>query len=192
MNNYRYCSLPFDWIKSKSINSIINILKDNFSSFLNLDYLEIKEIPNNTHNYLEAETTILIKSTDIAKTGSISSDQTTYSKYKIKNSKYNIMMPHEIKESFNNEKEDIVNRYRRRIERFNNLDNDYKYLDFIICGSKISKSSLDELNKILVDKFSKSKVRLIYIDSSLIESSDWSRKEFEWSELFNYLKSSYE
>ena len=144
--------------------------------------MEIIKLNQNTHTYFEPDL-------DKFKLDGSDMSKPIFSKFKIKHLKYNFIMPHEIKSSFDEEKDDLINRYSRRIERFNNLGNIYKYLDFIICA-KSSDYLVDQLLQILINKFPNSNVRLIHVDPTKIKSSSWHRNEFDWSSLFKDLSDS--
>ena len=144
--------------------------------------MELIELKHNTHTYYEPDL-------DKFKLDGSDMSKPIFSKFKIKHLKYNFIMPHEIKSSFDEEKDDLIKRYSRRIERFNNLGNIYKYLDFVICA-KSSDSLNDQLLQILKNKFPNSVVRLIHIDPTKIKSTSWHRNEFNWSGLFKDLLNS--
>jgi len=157
----RHFSLPFDWSYTKNLSSIIEILNDNFSSFLDISMYEIKEIESNSFPYLVMDSSIV-------------------SKYKLKHKKYNIILPHELKSLDSYDIELFQNRYNRRIQRFIKLNDQNKKIIFIRLGITKELKLLDKLNESLSKYFINYEIKFIDL-SKLGKTTDWKRDEINWS-----------
>ncbi len=136
-----YMTCPFDKIIS-NYKGIIQCIKDDFISFLDTDYLEVKNI--------------------VPYSGGASENF-------IYNKKYKFVFNHEspghanlyITENWEkginhfvmNNFEEFINRYRARIQNFKNLINSDKHINFLITRPKTKKEDLYELTDVLKNKY---------------------------------------
>jgi hypothetical protein len=159
----RYFSLPFDWCYSKHISSIIDIINNNFSNFLDISFYDIIKLYHDNFNYKSPNNII-----------------NNISKYKLKHKSYNIILPHELKELNDKEINDFYNRYEKRIKRFYNLNNEHKKIIFIRLGLKNEINKLNLLNDCLSKYFDDYELK--FIDSSQLDNSsqDWKRDNVNW------------
>ena len=168
----RYCSFPFDWIYLPKILDLINIIKTDFNNFLNLDMYNIVKL--NMTNFKLYDPT----------NQTISTDSTyLFANYKLVHKQYKLTLPHEIN-NLKTDLDDFINRYQRRIIRFNQLKKSDKNIVFIRLGSKSDKTYINLLDELLKTNFGMN-TRLIFIDSTKYQTSSWHRNEINWQELLN-------
>ena len=121
----RKFSLPFDWLYSKNLLDIIELIDNGFSNFL----------PQNTINTIDdlkqLYTICEIKTNNFLLNKPISTQSETFSKYKLKHKKYNIILPHEFAIIDTEQIQIFIDKYQRRIARFYQLNNSDNELIFI-------------------------------------------------------------
>lgn len=174
-------SLPFDWIRCNNIKNITQILQDDFSDFVNLNFITVK--PQNIRRFHGA---LADSSGD---DGSIGDDEyknisNCKSHYKIIHDKYKYIMPHEFSGDFidwNIWRE----KYLRRIERFRkivknpNIQKIFVYLD-ITHESTIHISTFGEMEKVMRE-YTFGDIKFIKIkDYGVRENFNWKREWLDW------------
>ena len=173
-HNHRQFALPFDWIYSKNILSIIKLINNKFSNFLpnesNLTKLnEIYEIIKiNTNNF-----NLHNPNKNINK----------FSKYKLKHKEYNIILPHEFEIINDKTIQFFIDKYKRRIDRFYELNN--FELIFIRLGTIKDIQYLDLLEKTINKIFINNINKIKFINCLKLEKTiTWKRDEYDWIEIF--------
>jgi hypothetical protein len=160
----RRWSFPFDWIQINNIDDLCNILENGFSNFIDFDFIEIKENPNDV--YFNSKKQL--------------------SKKKLVHKLYKIIFPHEANEEHINV-EEIKEKYERRIKRFIDICKDKKIKKiFVRSDKKYNKIKNDKLinslDKICIN------YQLINIDYSKYVCKDeftWQREYIPWINIFN-------
>jgi hypothetical protein len=203
MMKLRNFALPFDWIYTKNLSDIIKLITNNFSNFLPesndidaltklYDIIPIKtnNFPinrphlNNLHN--------LIQSSDLA-FDPVCYSHNACSKYKLKHKLYNIILQHEFAEINPETIQFFIDKYKRRIKRFYDLNKTNNKLVFIRLGLDCEKNDLfQKLCMTLDNIFSKTQNKIKLLNSTELskqyKTSDWTRSEYDWNNLFNYNK----
>jgi len=156
---------PFDWLKCDMIESIILILKDNFSNFYNNNNFIIKKQSN---NFLNMEQDII-------------------SEYKIIIKPYNITLPHEFTLS-NFDYTIYKTKYERRIERFINIIKDKNIKKVLIRSGTTKTLSNDMICKLKeeLDKFGavNYRIKIVNYDMYEIDNFTWKRDYIDWYNIF--------
>jgi len=181
IHSLRSCSFPFDWMKIKDINTIIDILDNKFIDFLSIDNWskdikedikeDIKDI--NIFNYID----------DLIITENISN-------IKLKHKIHNILLPHESNNDICDLKE-ILNKYNRRINRFNNLmtNKDYKKIIYIGLNKMINNNDKYKLYTTLNNYGCINyNVHFIIYSDYIIPTNEkysWHRNWIPWNNIFN-------
>jgi hypothetical protein len=162
MNKYniKYISSPFDWIYSEKITDIIQLIDNKFYGFTNIDNYNIQLIKENTffglNNALELN---------------------KRSNFMMKHKYYKIRLPHELEIL-----DDILKfqiKYDKLIDEFYKYDN----LTFIRLGKKDDINFLDQLIIVLKKYFANFKI--IFVDISKYQTSNWQKNELSWDKIFN-------
>jgi len=113
-----------------------------------------------------------------------------YSKYKLSHKKYKIVLPHELTSIDDTSITEFLNKYKRRINRFYDLDTliDTELI-FIRLGTGKDIKHLDKLNEVLTKYFKKYKLKFINSSelSKTVKTSNWKRDEYDWENLFKVL-----
>ena len=156
-NNIRCTAFPFDWIRS-SFNGLCNLLKNDFSDFLNPQYLTFET------------TFILNKKYTIAFHHDFPAERTEG-------------RVEYIKENYLDFLEDVSKKYQRRIERLYNVLNSEKRVYFFRLSAGTRPWNLDlnpqtkdeiiKLRDILSAKFPMCNFVLVAIDTSEDYKTDW-------------------
>jgi Icc-related predicted phosphoesterase len=151
----RTIALPFDWCVTKNINHMIkDILENNISSFFDKDSWKFKELKGENH--------LIESGSEIAR-------------FRLIHKIYKCEYPHEL---IKLEDFDIfIEKYKRRIERFQNLDSENKKLIFVRLGNYDS-----ELETILKEYY-KNFYKIKYIDISGYEFYSWKRENINLVDL---------
>ena len=198
----RYFALPFDWSYTKNLLNIIELIDNEFSNFLpannTIDELrklyEIIEIK--TNNYLLGQPFELLEQTQTEQTQteqtqSVQIEQTqTYSKYKLKHKKYNLILPHEFATINDEQIQIFIDKYKRRIDRFYKL-NQHSQLIFIRLGTKKDLKYIDLLNETIKNKFNETKYLIKFINLTDLSAlngpitTNWKRDEYDWLSIFD-------
>lgn len=113
----------------------------------------------------------------------------THSKYKLKHKLYNIILPHEFVEVNSETIQIFINKYKKRIKRFYELNQANTKLIFIRLGINDEIQHLNELSNLINIKFNYSINEIKFINSTIlsknIKTSDWTRSEYEWNKILN-------
>lgn len=171
IHNYREFAFPFDWIKS-DLKNIINCIQDNFTDFLELKFLQKKNYSDNFP---------LLNKEEILNT-------TPTNTLRVINTKYNFHFVHEFQCDILSEYPIILEKYNRRIERFNNIMMDVNIQKILVNIGKLNdKKYEDELHKVFISK-KYSNYKFIFLDTTIFGSTlSWKREEFDWKTFFNLL-----
>jgi len=152
-------TFPFDWAKINNIDSIQNILENDFSNFF--DNIKLKKI--NSYKFINFDHNEISKISIILENG--------------------IILPHECTDVYN---EDIFKeKYTRRINRFREIviNNKIKKI-FVRADDK--QIDLNKLKNIL-DNYNCLNYKLITIDYShykCVDNFTWQREYIAWDKLF--------
>lgn len=151
----RECAFPFDWLLTKKINTIIEIISNDFDGLF-----ENLKIKNTSSNF-----PLLIESEDFNKKNEL---------IRVKNLRYNLDFVHDFK-SLNDLKK-VKKTYERRIKRFIEIMKNDKIKKILIrIGSEKEKKYINELKDIFVKKEYKNfKIKHISFED-LPKSKDWKR-----------------
>lgn len=205
-HNLRHFSLPFDWSYSKSLLDIIELITNDFSNFLPennsieslnklYDIIEIK-----TNNFTINRPSQPMPPVELVKSDeSVKSDKLVkpikykhiYSKYKLKHKFYDIILPHEFIEINTDTIQLFINKYKRRINRFYELNKSNNKLIFIRLGldCEIKQKHINSLIEALNAKFFNAINEIKFINSTElskeIKTSDWTRSEYNWLNYFS-------
>ena len=148
---------------------MINILDNNFSTFLDIESYKISEIIGNN---------FLLNNPD--------SKNSVYSQYKMKHNLYKIVLPHELLLLNHENYQNFHDKYTRRIARFYELEKSGKQIIFIRLGTFDDMKHLDKLELSLSRCFTNFKLK--FINSNLLEKSvDWKRDNNDWRTIINSL-----
>ena len=171
-HNLRHQALPFDWMYCNNILFIIQLINNKFSNFLPIranliqlsEIYDIIEIKNDNY-YLN------------------SPNNNEFSKYKLKHKKYNIILPHEF-EIINEETiQRFVDKYKRRIDRFYELNN--AELIFLRLGTEKDIKYLNILEQTINNNFINTINKIKFINSlDFKDSVSWKRDEYDWNNYF--------
>lgn len=160
--NYRKEAFPFDWIITKDVATII---ENDFVHFCDIDYLSFKK---ETHNFPK------IIDDWIEDGEEISTNEEKCKLVRVQNKYYNIHFLHDFTDD---NREEIVKKYKRRVARFYDVMNDptiHKKL------YRIGKSA--DLEKTLEQKqFKNYKLHT----KKEIRSTDWKREDYDWESWFD-------
>jgi hypothetical protein len=178
--NYANVAFPFDWMKLQNLKSVIEIIKNDFAGFCDLDQYEIlPQYTNFAYNDQEDE---LIDVVNITEIPSITS------RCKLVHKKYGFILPHEFNGDYL-DKEKFIEKYNRRIARFRKYVKDSRYeVRFIRLGIFKDKNYIDELTEIL-ENYCKHDNFVIYnINESLYELPKtenfiWTREYIPWDKI---------
>ena len=163
---------PFDWIKTKNFNVILDLIENKFENFINPEYLvKYKDSDkffsfsddDNNNNYCNTEKEIY------------------------KNTLYNICFYHDIIN------EEFYNKYNRRINRFYQDIIDMQYNNLIVFYRFVGSKNLNENSKKRFDKIIKNinpnvkykLIEIIALQNDNIEFIDWKRDNYDWKNIFN-------
>lgn len=207
----RKFALPFDWIYTKNIHDIIILITNNFSNFLpelndiesltklydvipiktnnftinrpSLNNLHNPHNPHNSHNPIQTECSAF----DLV----CESNKKTYSvcsKYKLKHKIYDIVLPHEFAEINPKTIQFFIDKYKRRIERFYNLNQINNKIVFIRLGLDCEKTDLFQKLCVILDNiFDKTQNKIKLLNSTELskeyKTSNWTRSEYDWNKL---------
>lgn len=168
-HNLRYQSLPFDWIKVNNVQSIIEILNDQFFKFFDEKEWIVSHQSNNFDYFgIDIETINHIKS-----------------KLKLKHKTYKIVLPHE---SINDEinLSIVLKKYQKRSNRFNELlkSNIIKKI-YIGCNGTPEKNK--DAMKLCLDNYGCINYQIIIIDYDRYPTTDlysWHRNWIPWQKIF--------
>jgi hypothetical protein len=171
IHNYREFALPFDWIKS-DLKNIINCIQDNFTDFFELKLLHKKNYSDNFP---------LLNKEEILNT-------TNTNTLRVVNTKYNFHFVHEFQYDILSEYPTILEKYNRRIERFNNLMMDVNKKKILVnIGKPNDKKYEDTLHKLFISK-NYSNFKFVFLDTTNFGSTlSWKREEYNWKTFFNSL-----
>jgi hypothetical protein len=197
-NRLKKESLPFDWIRVNNFKDVINIFKDNFSNFCDIDSLQLikktNNFPivndifpnenNNSETYVYHHKIYNIDffhdfHTDIKNLDTVKNFVDKYNRriirlYDIlKSNNEIIFIRDENKYSINNE---TINMF---IQLMNEINPNMNYkLNIVIHNHKLKKLDIDDYIK--DDKI------LIIIDNSTINRNNprWIRSNFDWNKVF--------
>jgi len=161
IRNLRKLALPFDWIRINNINSLIAVLETNFQYFLDNLIIEREsdKFPIIAEDYIDTISKTLV----------------------IKNTRYNIMFPHEIKEEY--ELEIFKEKYYRRINRFIEIIKDPSIKKIFIRASNKTEN-IELLNKTLAKITNNYKLIAIEYDNK-IKYSSWHHNEYQWESVLS-------
>jgi hypothetical protein len=167
-HNLRINAYPFDWIKINNINDLINILSNDFKFFTDMNYIEILN-ESDKFPYLDDKWTSVLSKNVI-----------------LKNTKYNITFPHEIKiddqTSVDIKIKNFIDKYDRRINKFISiLKNDSIKKVFIRITNK--KEELENLNDILSKICLNYELKIIIINKKN-KFLSWKKEELNWENIF--------
>ncbi len=167
-HNLRINAYPFDWIKINNINDLINILSNDFKFFTDMNYIEILN-ESDKFPYLDDKWTSVLSKNVI-----------------LKNTKYNITFPHEIKiddqTSVDIKIKNFIDKYDRRINKFISiLKNDSIKKVFIRITNK--KEELENLNDILSKICLNYELKIIIINKKK-KFLSWKKEELNWENIF--------
>ncbi len=159
--NLRNQAFPFDWIKTNNLNDIITLLENNFQFFVGKNFLEVKEISNKfpllVDNWNEELSENIV----------------------LKHKLFNITFPHELSKE-NSDIDNIIEKYIRRIERFNQvICNDKIKKIFIRITNKNNQDEENKLKRILELKATNFEIRYIRINKK-DKFSSWKKDELDW------------
>ena len=112
----------------------------------------------------------------------------SYSKYKLKHKTYNIVLPHEFVVINSITIQFFIDKYKRRIERFYNLNQPNNRLFFVRLGLNMEKTDLfHKLCTTLDDIFNKTENKIKFINSTELsnqyKTTNWTRSEYDWINL---------
>lgn len=164
--NLKTYTFPFDWIKCNN-NSILRLLTDNFSSFLDPTYLVVKNTSNNFP--------LIDENWNDNKTNTI----------RVKNTKYNIDFVHD----FVNGLEDldyVIEKYNRRIERFYKIMKDTSIKKILINVS--NNFDINKCYKILEENNCKNFKLFTISYEEIGKTKDWKMDEYNWEYFFNSIQ----
>ena len=163
--NLRQYAFPFDWILS-DIPNIIKCLKNNFSNFIDIDYLKLMNISNN-FPLIDDDWPQLSNKTNNVK--------------KYKHKLYNFIFPHDFTD--NCDIKLIIAKYERRIERFNIIMKNPNITKIILyIGKKNNNEKLENIFNIL--EFTNFRIKnKLYSEMGIIHN-DWKRNNFDWKTWF--------
>ncbi len=171
IHNYRKFAMPFDWIKS-DLKNIINCIQNNFTDFLKLDLLQKKNYSDN-FPLLNQEENLNITPTNTLR---------------VINTKYNFHFVHEFQYDILIEHQTILEKYNRRIERFNNLMMDVNIQKILInIGKPNDKEYENTLHELFISK-NYSNYKFVFLDQTNFGLTlSWKREEYNWKTFFNSL-----
>lgn len=155
---------PFDWIRTNNLDDIINILQNNFQFFLDVDKYSVSDkfpcMYDDDWNDDESKNYIL------------------------KNNKYSIIYPHEIKydDIYDVHLESFKKKYQRRIERFSSVIGD-EHIKKIFIRISNKDENYDLLKKVLDEICVNYELRIIKIDKKT-KFSSWKKDELDWKTYF--------
>lgn len=200
-HNLRHFSLPFDWSYSKSLLDIIELITNDFSNFLpennsieSLNKLyEIIEIK--TNNFTIDRPIQPIQPNQpiqpIQPKQLVELDNHIYSKYKLKHKFYDIILPHEFIEINTDTIQLFINKYKRRINRFYELNKSNNKLIFIRLGldCEIKQKYINSLSETINTKFFNTINEIKFLNSTElsknIKTINWTRSEYDWKSYFH-------
>jgi len=171
IHNYRKFALPFDWIKS-DLKNIINCIRDNFTDFLELNLLQKKNYSDNFPLLNEEENL----------------NTTNTNTLRVVNTKYNFHFVHEFQYDIQIEYQTILEKYNRRIERFNNLMMDVNIQKILVnIGKQNDKKYENALHELFISK-NYSNYKFVFLDQTNFgHTMTWKREEYDWKTFFNSL-----
>lgn len=160
IHGLRQSAFPFDWIRINNLDSLISILESNFQFFF--DDLTI-ERESDKFPLIEEDWKDNISKTLI-----------------IKNTKYSILFPHDIKTI--DDLEEFKIKYSRRIARFLDIiKNPTIKKTFIRASGK--KENYDKLNNCLNKIANNYELIMVHYDNK-IKYSSWKHDEYQWNDIF--------
>ena len=170
-HHLRSFAFPFDWMKINNIHDLLDVLDKRFFNFLNKDkWIVSTQTPNFNHIDDDIDT---IKSL-----------------LKLKHKDYKIILPHEaIGDTI--DLDEIMDKYKRRIDRFNEIITSSKYKIIYIGIDKINDLDKQKIIKCL-DGYGciNYKIQFIeYLNYPLIGDYSWHRNWIPWNILFNLIPS---
>ena len=165
--NLRFAALPFDWMKI-TIDSLLDVLDNQFFNFLNKERWSIIEQSAN-FNYVD--------DIDMVDTNSL---------LKLKHKDYKIILPHEAKNDII-DLDEIMDKYKRRIDRFNEIIKSNKCKIIYVGIDKINDLDKQKIIKCLDDYGCINyKIKFIeYLNYPLIGDYSWHRNWIPWNILYN-------
>jgi hypothetical protein len=171
MHNYRKFALPFDWIKS-DLKNIINCIQNNFTDFLELNFLQKKNYSDNFP---------LLNNEEILNTIPTNT-------LRVVNTKYNFNFVHEFQYDIISEYQTILNKYNRRIERFINLMMNVNIQKILVNIGKLNEKKYeDTLHELFISK-NYSNYKFVFLDTTNFGTTlSWKREEYDWKTFFNSL-----
>ena len=189
----RKFSLPFDWISIKNIQIIINILNDDFKSFIDKSNWLLQK-QSSTFNFFQDEDEDNKK--DIH---GLDGKGGPLSLIRVSHKIYDLYLPHEAV-NLEIDLDVVIEKYKRRIERFrdllkNPLDKKKIFLGYYKKNKKDDKDDKIELEKSLF-KFGAVNFKLFVInyndydylipkkDLDFISVFDWKRNYIDFQKIF--------
>jgi hypothetical protein len=170
----RLYSLPFDWIVTKDVNKLCDCLVDNFSSFLDPVVLERKNESTNFPLIMDDSPKF--------------DDHINIRTIRIYNKKYGISFVHDFDSSIvidksNEQFQKVVEKYNRRIDRFNQLMKDERYHKIVVhVGPK--DDNVTHIENIMKSVgYANFTIKMISY-SDVPNSSSWKLDEFDWGTFF--------
>lgn len=166
-------TLPFDWMKITNINTLIDILDNNFNDIVKYDCYLVKQ-QNPIFDYFD------------------DANQTLKSLRKMKHNIYSIELPHE-HEGVEIDIMEFEKKYSRRIERFNMIVKDVSIKKiFIRLGNQKEKNKISILEDVL-SRYGCNNFQLQFINideyNSLLTKEDsfnWHRDYIPWMQILSY------
>lgn len=153
----RHNAYPFDWVISNS--GVINCISDDFSGWM--DIISIKSIKKQI-SHIEEDW-----------------NEEKHNMFRVTN-RYKITFLHDFTEKYTEEEFiAIKEKYKKRIERFNNVMKDNTIHKKLI---RIGDINYNKLEKIFHEKgYVNYSIHII----PMINSIDWKKDEFDWSSYFS-------
>lgn len=134
---------PFDWINSMDFESICEFISNDFKTFLDIKNLELKTEKSSSNHLL------------------------------IFDKKYNILFPHDfpMNQTISQSYETVINKYKRRIERFFKALKSDKHVYFV--RKHLTKEQSVKFVKIIKKKYPKLKFTLVAVNNTEEFKKDW-------------------
>jgi hypothetical protein len=171
LNGLRSNAYPFDWILS-NINGIKTCVADNFSNFINYDYIEFK---NTSMNFPYIENDFPCDN------GNNGNNENNIELIRAKHKLYGFTFVHDFKSTMSDDLDKIKEKYERRINRFKNImRSDIKKILFVIYH-KNEINKIEELKELFNEVGYKSFIFKIKTHDEIPIGISWKREKFDWN-----------